>query len=111
MGTAGLQDKRGTTRTHLLPACCAPLPAMRGVTRLDPRYRSGPRFDTTCRGYDFDMSESREAAAGQIEPESQPERPDYRGIETTTGEPNTFEPEEDPVAASTLADKTLELFG
>jgi hypothetical protein len=57
------------------------------------------------------MSENREAALGDIEPEYQSERHDDRGVETATGEPNTCELDEDRDAASTLADKTVELFG
>jgi hypothetical protein len=46
------------------------------------------------------MSEDREAALQQTEPEQKSEDEDDRGIETTSGEPNTFEPEEDPDAAA-----------
>ena len=44
------------------------------------------------------MSEDRGVASEPAEPEREPENDD-RGIETTSGEPNTFEPEEDPDAA------------
>ena len=46
------------------------------------------------------MSEEREATVEQTDPERQTEGTDNRGIETTTGEPNTFEPEEDPDATA-----------
>jgi hypothetical protein len=57
----------------------------------------------------LNVSENREAEAGEIEPGSQSERHDDRPVETTTGEPNTFEPDAD--VASTLTDKTVEFFG
>ncbi len=56
------------------------------------------------------MMESRKPAAGEIEPESQSDRQDDRGIDTTSGEPNPFKPD-DPDAATKLVDKTVELFG
>ena len=58
-----------------------------------------PRFGGPRRGYVRSMSEDREAAIQPTEPEHQPEDDEDRGIEITSGEPNTFEPEEDPDAA------------
>jgi hypothetical protein len=58
------------------------------------------RFRSTRCGYLTNMSEDREAALQQTEPEQKSEDEDDRGIETTSGEPNTFEPEEDPDAAA-----------
>ena len=58
------------------------------------------RFETTTYGYLPSMSEEGEATVEQTDPESQTEGADNRGIETTTGEPNTFEPEEDPDATA-----------
>jgi hypothetical protein len=46
------------------------------------------------------MSEDQDAAIQQPETGHQSEHEDDRGIETTSGEPNTFEPEEDPDAAA-----------
>ena len=42
------------------------------------------------------MSEYGDAAARPTEPEHKPEEEGDQGIEITSGEPNTFEPEEDP---------------
>jgi hypothetical protein len=44
------------------------------------------------------MSDDRKAAIQHTESEHQSEDDD-RGVEITSGEPNTFEPEEDPDAA------------
>ena len=46
------------------------------------------------------MSEDREAAVQHTEPEHPSADEDDRGIEITSSEPNTFEPEEDPDAAA-----------
>ena len=46
------------------------------------------------------MSEIRDAATQPGEPEHQSEDGSDQGIEITSGEPNTFEPEEDPDAAA-----------
>lgn len=46
------------------------------------------------------MSENRDAAIDQAQPEHQSEDGGDQGIEITSGEPNTFEPEEDPEAAA-----------